>query len=138
MISRYYQLGQKVYDQISELWMLTGVGNPARGDSLDVVQRTLEHGGVILGAYEDDTLIGTAWLTHDFRRLYIHHMAVHPQWQNQGIGASLMRDALQIAHELGFQAKLEVHQDNPSANTLYTNHGFQPLTGYISMIKRDV
>jgi ribosomal protein S18 acetylase RimI-like enzyme len=138
MINRYYQLAQNVYEQISDLWTITGVGNPARGDSLDVVQRTLEHGGVILVAYAEDLSIGTAWLTHDFRRLYIHHMAVHPLWQNHGIGKSLMQEAIQIAHELGFQAKLEVHQDNPAANKLYANFGFEPLTGYTAMIKRDV
>lgn len=138
MVTRYTQLSPQLFAEISELWNLTGVGNPARGDNFEAVERTLEHGGVILMIRDHELPIGTAWLTHDYRRLYIHHMAVLPARQNQGIGGSLMQEAVKIASELGFQAKLEVHIDNPAANKLYSGFGFQPLTGYTSMIKRDI
>lgn len=131
-------LSQEQYQQISNIWNITGVGNPARGDTYQAVCHTLQNGGRIILAYRDDTAVGTVWLTHDFRRLYIHHMAVMPEFQKQGIGSQLLTEALKIAHELGFQAKLEVNESNITAYNLYHKFGFEPLEAYHTMIKRDV
>jgi ribosomal protein S18 acetylase RimI-like enzyme len=120
------------------LWELSGVGNPARGDTFEAVQNTLANGGRLIIVYSDEVAVGTVWLTHDFRRLYIHHMAVHPEHQNQGYGKLLMQSAMQVAHELQLQAKLEVHPDNLPANKLYAQFGFEALDGYRIMIKRKV
>lgn len=138
IVKRIYQLSPLVYEQMSELWNLTGVGNPARGDTFEVVEETLKGGACILMAYLDDIAVGTLWLTHDFRRAYIHHTAVLPKLQNRRIGRALMREALIIAGELGYQAKLEVSLDNPGALKIYRECGFQGLDGYLIMIKRDV
>jgi ribosomal protein S18 acetylase RimI-like enzyme len=82
--------------------------------------------------------VGTVWLTHDFRRLYIHHMAVHPLHQNQGYGHLLMQAAVNYACELKLQAKLEVHPENLPANHLYSQYGFEALDGYRIMIRRNI
>ncbi len=132
------QLSRETYAQLISLWDAAGVSNPARSDSYEAISLSLAHGGVILLASEAGAVLGSAWLTHDFRRLYIHHMAVLPLYQNKGIGTLLMREALSIAHNLGYQAKLEVHSENPSARHLYSKFGFQELSGYITMIKRDI
>ena len=126
------------YLSASRLWEITGVGNPARGDSLKAVRQTLQHGGRLVLLYEEDTMAGTVWLTHDFRRLYVHHMAVHPDYQNRGCGKALLQEALRYARVLGLQAKLEVNADNAAALTLYGNSGFVMLDGYKVMIKRDI
>ncbi len=125
-----------VFAEITEIWRQTGISNPARNDSLEAVQYNLDHGGTMLLAYWDDRLVGTTWLSHDFRRLYIHHMAVLPEFQNRGIGRSLLQEAVKIADEFGYQAKLEVHRDNPAARHLYRISGFEDLEGYITMIRR--
>jgi [ribosomal protein S18]-alanine N-acetyltransferase len=132
------ELSPARFESITELWTITGVGNPQRGDTYDSVCHTLKHGARILIAYEDEQPVGTLWLTHDFRRLYVHHMAVHPVNQNKGIGRMLLKAALDIAAELGLQAKLEVHSDNPAACHLYESMGFKALDGYSVMIKRDI
>jgi len=131
-------LTDEQYKEISSLWEITGVANPARGDSLDAVNKTLEHGAKILLLYKENRPIGTVWLTHDFRRLYIHHMAVHPSFQNQGWGRMLLKEALKIASEMKLQAKLEVRSDNYPALHLYSSEGFEPLEGYQTLIKRKV
>ncbi|MDZ4121128.1 MAG: GNAT family N-acetyltransferase, partial [Candidatus Cloacimonadaceae bacterium] len=131
-------LTAELYASLTELWMACGVGNPARGDSFEAVKHSLENGGVILLAFEDGAAAGTVWLTHDFRRLYIHHMGVMPGQQNRGIGKALLDEALQVCRELGYQAKLEVHRDNPAAIRLYQSSGFEALDGYITMINRSI
>jgi ribosomal-protein-alanine N-acetyltransferase len=132
------QLNETYYRAAVLLWELTGVGNPARGDSFQAVEKTLGNGARIILLYEDELAVGTVWLTHDYRRLYIHHMAVHPDYRNKGYGKLLMQEALVFAKELKLQAKLEVHPDNLSANKLYAQFGFEALDDYRIMIKRDI
>ncbi len=137
-LHRLKEVDPDSFAEVAGLWAETGVGNPARGDSLAVLNQTLRHGAVVLVARHGGEAIGTLWLTHDFRRAYIHHMAVKPELQNRGIGKLLMQEAVSIARELGFQAKLEVHRDNPAAQKIYRDSGFVELDGFLTMIKRDV
>ena len=132
------KLDRELFARISELWLRTGISNPARKDDFDSVQDNLDHTGMILLAKEEERIVGTVWLNHDFRRLYIHHMAVEPELQNRGIGRALLSRSLELARELGYQAKLEVHRSNPAAIHLYSSMGFTPLEGYITMIKREL
>jgi N-acetylglutamate synthase len=137
-IHKTTSLSPELYAQIMRVWQETGITNPARADSLEAIQHSLDHTGTILYGMRDETLVAALWVNHDYRRLYIHHMAVLPQYQNQGIGRALLAEALQIAKAYGYQAKLEVHKDNPSARKLYSSMGFTDLDGYITMIKREV
>ncbi len=137
-VSVVTELTDILYKQISNLWILTGIGNPARSDTFDAVSKTLKNGGKIIIIYEDEIAVGTVWLTHDFRRLLVHHMSVHPEHQNKGYGKLLMQEAIKYAKELKLQAKLEVHKDNKAANKLYKSFGFETLDGYEVMIKRDI
>jgi len=129
-------LDEPTFEAVTRIWAETGITNTARADDLASVQYNLAHGGLMLLAYLNAELAGTAWLSHDFRRLYIHHMAVAPQWQNRGIGRRLMEEALHVAAEHGWQAKLEVHRDNAAARHLYASCGFTDLEGYVTMIRR--
>jgi len=124
---------------LAALWSVTGIGNPARGDSLESITRTLERGGRLIVAEQEGSLVGSAWLTDDARRLYVHHMAVEPERQGRGIGARLMEKAVAVAAERGLQMKLEVRRDNLRAVALYRRFGFD-LIGeeYEVMIRRSV
>ena len=130
-------MNENLYAKIISIWDKTGISNPERADSFDSIQRTLENVGILLLAYMDAILVGTIWLTNDYRRLYIHHMAVLPEFQKQGIGRSLLQEAIQIADKQGLQAKLEVHSDNAAALNLYRSMGFKVLDGYLVMIRRN-
>lgn len=137
LIQRVYKIDPALYQELASLWESTGISNPARADSEDAIHQTLEHGAcLVLARDEQSALCGSAWLTHDYRRVYIHHMAVAKPMQNSGIGTAILREALACADELGLQAKLEVHSENPAARHLYRSHGFSDLDGYISMIRR--
>ncbi len=129
-------LDEDAFKTVCMIWELTKIGNPARGDSLQAINQSLEHGGLILIANMENQTIGTAWLTHDWRRLYIHHMAVIPQFQDQHVGKALLDASLSHAASIGLQAKLEVHKDNPCARHLYEAAGFEYLDGYMLMVKR--
>ncbi len=124
------------FSSLSELLTVTGIGNPARGDSLESVRRTLVLGGRLLVLVSGDRVVGSAWISDDGRRLYLHHMAVLPELQGRGLGKRLMEAVVSIARERGMQMKLEVSEANPGAMALYRNYGFQTLEGYRTMIRR--
>ena len=136
--SRHKQLTEQLFKDIIAIWQQTGITNPARADSFEAIQHNLDHTGTLILATYNGTAAGAAWVNHDFRRLYIHHMGVLPDYQNRGIGKALLQEALAIASETGYQAKLEVHNTNQAARHLYSSMGFTDLEGYITMIKRDV
>ncbi|HUX40722.1 MAG TPA: GNAT family N-acetyltransferase [Rectinemataceae bacterium] len=134
------------FASLVKLWASSGVASPKRGDSLDSIHATLAARGMILvmderggaGEKEDSEIIASVWLTDDGRRLYVHHMAVLPEWQGKGLGKRLMSVSVAIAAERGLQMKLEVARDNERALALYRRFGFEGLGDYEVMIRRRI
>jgi ribosomal protein S18 acetylase RimI-like enzyme len=127
------------FPQIAELWAELDLGSPKRGDTLEVVQRTLAHGGIFLVMETTGgEIIGTSWMTNDARRIYLHHFGIAPACQRQGLGKALLQASLGRAKATGLQIKLEVHRDNLAAIALYRSLGFARLGDYDSYIIRDL
>ncbi|WP_209319767.1 GNAT family N-acetyltransferase [Ancylomarina longa] len=120
------------------LWELTGLGDANRGDNAIIIERSIQHGGkfYLLEDLSTNELIGTCWITTDTRRLYLHHLGIHPNYQHRGYGRLLTQKALDFAKSKNMQIKLEVHQENQTALNLYRKLGFDKLEGYEVMIKR--
>lgn len=126
--------------QISELWAQTGLGGEVRGDNAAVIRNTLEHGGIflVMEAVTTRQIIGTSWMTNDFRRIYLHHFGILPEFQQQGLAKKLLQSSLKRAVKKGLQIKLEVHRNNSAAIALYKSFGFAALGDYDSYIIRDL
>ncbi|GAB4322033.1 MAG: hypothetical protein Kow00127_14590 [Bacteroidales bacterium] len=120
------------YPELMQLWESTGLGNPARGDDLTVITRTLSMGGKMLVMInpDDGRLIGSSWITNDGRRLYLHHFGILPPYQHKGLARKLLDASLEFAGQTGLQIKLEVHQTNTRAVELYKRAGFKDLGDY--------
>jgi ribosomal protein S18 acetylase RimI-like enzyme len=131
---------RKDYSQVAVVWQETGISTPGRGDTAAVIAGTLKHGGRLLVLQEKSsgTIIGTSWLTSDGRRLYLHHFAITPSYQGQGLSKLLLNASLKIAKQTGLQIKLEVHRDNAKAISLYKAYGFKRLGDYDIYIIRDL
>lgn len=127
------------FDGLSEVWSLTNLGNPLRGDNLDIIMQSISMGGKMLVAVNaDDKVIGTSWMTFDGRRIHLHHFGVHPDYQRKGIGKLLVKESLRFVKQKGYQVKLEVHQSNIAAINLYKQFGFTFLGDYDVYIIRDL
>ncbi|MDA3866166.1 MAG: GNAT family N-acetyltransferase [Salinivirgaceae bacterium] len=125
------------YNEISALWELLGMGGAERGDDANVIQRTLENGGALFIAKNEFSVVGTVWITTDQRRLYLHHMGVHPDFQNKGIGTLMLDKCIEWGKQIGLQMKLEVNPANTIAVAVYEKARFKRLCDYDVFIIRD-
>lgn len=127
------------FEGLSQVWNLTGLGNPARGDNLEIIMQSIAMGGKLLVATNSQgNIVGTSWMTFDGRRIHLHHFGVHPNYQRMGVGKMLAAESLRFVKQKGYQVKLEVHQSNLAAISLYKKFGFQRLGDYDIYIIRDL
>ena len=126
------------YDEVQNLWDLTGMGGKERGDDNDEILSTIEAGAKFIVLEKNEMIIGTAWLTHDYRRTYLHHFGIHPDFQGKGLANKLMDKCMLYIKELGYQVKLEVHKENVKAINLYNKYKFNDFPGYELMMNRII
>lgn len=114
------------------LWKETGIYTVERGDTKEVINRSIVQGGTLLILEDPDsgTIAGSSWLTYDGRRVFLHHFAIWPSLQGKGLGRDLAMASLEFARSKGCPVKLEVHRDNEPAIALYRSLGFEPFESY--------
>ncbi len=133
---RDYQAGD--FSIVLNLWKEIGLGDEKRGDNETVILNTIKMGGkfILMFEFHSDKLIGTSWITNDYRRLYLHHFGIGKQFQGKGYSKPLLEESLRFAKKLGLQIKLEVHRNNEIARKLYEKYDFKYLGDYLVYIIR--
>jgi len=64
-------------------------------DSKEILNRLIQHSpGLFLIAESDDKIVGTVFAGYDGRQATIHRLAVLPEYQQKGIGKSLLAELL--------------------------------------------
>lgn len=139
LITRVREYHPDDFSEITKLWSDTGLGGAVRSDTKKTIELTLKAGGklFILHNKMNDEIIGTSWLTHDHRRIYMHHFGIKPAYQGKGYARQLMLKSIEYARLSGLQFKLEVHKDNFKAISLYKKWGFKYLGDYDAYIIRN-
>lgn len=126
------------FDQLKTLWEDTGLTNPERGDNPETIAETLRMGGKLLVMVDkqQESIIGSSWMTCDGRRIFLHHFGIMTRYQNQGLGTWLAKASMEYLRSMNKQVKLEVHKDNAAAISLYRKFGFRHFEDYqIFMIR---
>lgn len=128
------------FEKIIKLWEKLGLGNKLRGDDEKTILTTLKIGGKFfeLKLKENKKIIGTSWITNDGRRLHLHHFGISEEFQGKGLSHILLEKTLNFAKEKNMQIKLEVHNTNTRAISLYKKHGFNYLGDYLVYIIREL
>ena len=137
IIIRTYQPDDFV--RVEAFWERNGLGGVQRGDDALIIAKTLVAGGHLLVVTTlAGLLIGTAWLTNDKRRTYLHHFGIDKAYRRQGYATKLLQACLDLAIKDGYQIKIEVHRNNAAALHLYRKAGFAYLGDYEVHIIRDI
>lgn len=127
------------YEQLLLLWDELNMSARERGDTPEVILRTIAMGGklIVMEEKESGTIAGSSWMTCDGRRIFLHHFGITKSSQRRGWGMKLAVESLKFIKEKGFQVKLEVHKDNLAAIRLYEKCGFAPFPDYdLYMIRK--
>jgi len=137
-IVREYREGD--YEKIADLWQQTEMGNPQRGDDARMIMDSISIGGsmLILEEKKSGKVCGTSWMTFDGRRIHLHHFGILPDHQGKGLANILLKESLKFVKTMGYQVKLEVHNSNIKAISLYKKFGFTRLGDYEVYIIRDI
>jgi ribosomal protein S18 acetylase RimI-like enzyme len=127
------------FPEVENLWFDTGLSDPTRGDTSEIIDESIKLGGKLLVMIKKDSgiIVGTSWMTYDGRRIHLHHFAIKPEFQNMGLGKWLTLESLKFAREKNKQIKLEVHKSNETAVHLYQALGFKYLGDYNVYIIRN-
>jgi len=90
-----------------------------------------------LGAFDGETMVGSALATHDGRKGWINRVAVHPTHQRKGLGSELIRACEAWLAECGigiFACLIEGWND--SSRALVRAIGYEEFEGVSYFTKR--
>ena len=94
----------KDYQKVIALWESCGGIGLSSADSRDGIEAYLKrNSGMSFVARFKNEIVGAVLCGHDGRRGYIHHLAVHTDFRNQGIGRSLVEKCISALHSIGIQ-----------------------------------
>ncbi|MBO8173383.1 MAG: GNAT family N-acetyltransferase [Bacillaceae bacterium] len=131
---RSFRLGD--YAAITEIWRITGL-EQKEAESLDALAKQLAWDSeLVMVAEQDEQVIGVIVGTIDGDRAYFYRLAVHPDYQKQGVGKKLV-DAL----EERFRQKgvknvfIMINQDNRKVIPFYSSLGYH-VQKYITLSKK--
>ena len=112
---------------VISLWETTeGLGLHKDADSPEAIGRYLDRNpGMSFVAFKKDTLIGAVLCGTDGRRGYLHHLAVALPFRQQGIGRSLVEQALETLKKSGIRkCHLFLFQTNESGRRFWETIGW--------------
>ena len=82
-------------NDLVELWSVCGLLRPWNDSLEDIHLCVTTPSSELVVADSVGQLIGSAMIGHDGHRGWVYYLAVHPNWQRNGIGRSLMSYAEQ-------------------------------------------
>ena len=96
-------------------------------------------GCIMLSDVKDDSYKDVKWLTKDFKNLYVHRLAVDPDYQKKGHGRRLMDFAESFAVENNFTSiRLDTFSLNHRNNKFYKSRGYTQLGDVFFPIQSDL
>jgi ribosomal protein S18 acetylase RimI-like enzyme len=117
------------YEQVYRLWKATDIIIKS-SDQKEEIQRMLKRNSyTCLVGIEDSKIISVVLGGFDGRRGYVHHLAVKPEKQGQGLGKAMMDELMNRFEDLKvIKVHLFVEENNKEVKDFYRNIGFKERT----------
>lgn len=85
-------------------------------------------GCIVISTLKDDEYIPISWLSETEHNIYIHRLAILPEFQGQGYAQQLMDFAEDYAKSKGFESvRLDTFSQNKRNHRFYEKRGYQRL-----------
>ncbi|WP_434364567.1 GNAT family N-acetyltransferase [Streptococcus sp. KHUD_015] len=111
------------------LHLYQAVGWTNYTDQSEMLEQALSHSLAIYVALDGDTVVGLIRLVGDgFSSVLVQDLIVLPSYQRQGIGRSLMKEALEDYKD-AYQVQLVTEQTEKNVG-FYRSLGFEALSTY--------
>ena len=113
-------------NDLVELWSVCGLLRPWNDALEDIHLCVTTPSSELVVADSAGQLIGSAMLGHDGHRGWVYYLAVHPNWQRNGIGRSLMSYAEQwMGQRRVPKIQAMIRADNLPVRGFYKRLGYQ-------------
>jgi len=120
---RIYQAADRA--PLVALWKLVFPDGRAHNEPNAVIDAKLKVDQLLFVAVEDQELVGSVMASYDGHRGWLYSVAVHPQLRRKGIGAALVRHAIEQLQRLGcVKVNLQVRSTNSVVVAFYESLGF--------------
>ena len=129
----------KNYQKVIALWeSCEGIGL-SNADSKDSMKAYLNrNSGMSFVAQFENEIIGAVLCGHDGRRGYLHHLAVHRDFRNQGIGRSLVDKCIAALQSIGIQkCHLFIFSTNENGIRFWKKIGWTPRRD-IGVVSKEI
>ena len=85
-------------------------------------------GCIVISTLMDEEYVPIEWLTPNTKNIYIHRLAVHPEYQGRGFAQQLMDFAEQFATEHDYRSiRLDTFSQNTRNQAFYERRGYKRL-----------
>lgn len=117
------------YEQVYKLWQATEI-IIKNSDQKDEIERMIKRNPyTCLVGVENSKIISVVMGGFDGRRGYVHHLAVKPEKQGQGLGKAMMDELMKRFEDLKvIKVHLFVEENNKEVKDFYRNIGFKERT----------
>ena len=123
MASRGFQLAD--YDQVAALWRAAGISLSAGDDEPGLARKLERDPELFFVAEEHGAIVGVVMGCYDGRRGWINHLAVAPEQQRRGLGASLVAELENRFRAIGCaKVNLLIEPSNAGVQTFYERSGY--------------
>ncbi|MFC1838988.1 GNAT family acetyltransferase [Thermodesulfobacteriota bacterium] len=124
-------------EQVIDLWEDVFAYTAAHNSPELAIDKKLEvKDGLFLVALKNEKILGTVMAGYDGHRGWIYSMAVHPDYQKQGIGTALLSYTQGKLENLGcIKINLQIMEGNEAVQEFYSANGYS-VEQRISMGKK--
>ncbi len=124
------------YEELVALLKVNDMYFEATDDANTINTKSKNDPESIIIATVDGVTVGCAFIVCDGWANFIYHIAVYPEYQNQGIGSALLKHAEDLIKSRGGNCIIMyVMSDNTNALELYDRRGYESLPGVTCVYK---
>lgn len=115
-------------DDVIALWELCGLTRPWNNPEIDIFRKLAQRDQLFLLAVKDNQLIATVMGGYDGHRGWVNYLAVHPNFQRNGVATALVQQLEKRLIALGCpKLQLLIRKDNIDVQSFYEQLGYDEI-----------